>query len=96
MVTANTFPHGRCPLRAVPVQHCAWDPKQLSNFTFLMAGQGAPVRASMMLGDAGYARDQLRLACTFDDVSLQALAVEMLAAFTYGTSVAVSGSPWPQ
>ena len=51
---------GRCPFRAVPFQHCYWNPELLSSFSFLMAGHGSPVRASMMLGDPNYAREQLR------------------------------------
>lgn len=73
---------GRCPFRAVPFQQCYWNPELLSSFSFLMAGHGAPVRASMMLGDPGYAREQLRLACTFDDHLLQQVAVEMLNSFS--------------
>ncbi len=66
-----------------PSRLCYWDPELLSSFTFLMAGHGTPVCASMMLGDAEYAREQLRLACTLDDHALQQTAVEMLSGFTH-------------
>ena len=55
-----------------------WSPDALSSFTLLMSGHGVPVCASMMLGDPVYARDHLRLACTFDDAMLQQVAVEMM------------------
>ena len=58
-----------------------WEPELLSSFTFLMAGHGSPVCASMMIGDPEYARGQLRLACTYDDQALQQIAVEMLSSF---------------
>jgi hypothetical protein len=66
-----------------PSRLCYWNPELLSSFTFLMAGHGSPVCASMMLGDAEYAREQLRLACTLDDRTLQQIAVEMLSGFTH-------------
>ena len=65
-----------------PVPGTYWSAMQLSSFTFLMSGHGLPVCASMMLGDTAYAREQLRLACTFDDHALQLLAVGMLTHFT--------------
>ncbi len=66
-----------------PSRLCYWNPESLSSFTFLMAGHGSPVCASMMLGDAEYATEQLRLACTLDDRVLQQIAVEMLSGFTH-------------
>jgi hypothetical protein len=66
-----------------PSRRCYWDPEMLSSFTFLMAGHGSPVCASMMLGDAEYAREQLRLACTLDDRMLQQVAVQMLSGFSH-------------
>ncbi len=72
-----------------------WDPGLLSSFSFLMAGHGSAVCASMMLGDAGYARMQLRLACTFDDEELQHLAVAMLRSSTGDAPVASATAQWP-
>ena len=73
----------RIRLDGSPSHQGYWDPELLSSFTFLMAGHGSPVCASMMLGDTGYARLQLRLACTFDDEELQHLAVAMLRSSTH-------------
>ena len=67
----NTF-------RRFPPSRFNWSPELLPSFTFLMSGHGVPVCASMMVGDAAYAREQLRLACTFEDQVLQQLAVAML------------------
>lgn len=60
-----------------------WSVDLLASFTFLMSGHGVPVCASMMLGDAEYARERLRLACTLDDHPLQQLALEMLGALSH-------------
>lgn len=76
-------------------QQAYWDAGLLSSFTFLMAGHGSPVCASMMLGDAGYARMQLRLACTFEDEELQHLAVAMLRSSIHEAPVAPATVQWP-
>lgn len=65
-----------------PVVLTSWSSGQLAMFTFLMSGHGLPVCASVMVGSTDYARQQLRLACTFDDQVLQQLAVGMLRHFT--------------
>ena len=70
-------------MKNMPVRRCYWNPDLLASFTLLMSGHGAPVCASMMLGDADYAREQLRLACTLDDRMLQQTAVEMLGGLTH-------------
>ena len=80
---------------ASPSQQGYWHPGLLSSFTFLMAEHGTPVCASMMLGDATYARSQLRLACTFDDEELQHLAVAMLRSSTHDAPVTAASVQWP-
>lgn len=84
MTTTSASLNGSSPpLCANPLHQCDWKPEWLSSFTFLMSGHGCPIRASMMLGDAAYARKQLRLACTFDDPVLQQLAVQMLGPLSH-------------
>ncbi len=65
------------------LRRCYWNPELLSSFTFLMSGHGRPVCASMMLGDADYAREQLRRACTLDHHALQQIAAQMLGSLTH-------------
>jgi hypothetical protein len=77
---------------SVPAYH--WNVDLLSSFTFLMSGHGVPVCASMMLGDPEYAREQLRLACTFDDGALQQLAVEMLSAVAHLNPARQAAAAW--
>lgn len=79
MVFASAPVITRRSLPGLPSTACYWIPDLLSSFTFLMSGHATPINASMMLGDTAYARDQLRLACTFDDRGLQQVAVEMLS-----------------
>lgn len=64
-------------LQAVPVPACYWHPEQLDAFTLQMSAHGLCISASMMLGDRGYAREQLRHAHTLDDGPLRELALEM-------------------
>ena len=59
---------------------CYGNAESLPTFARLMSGQGRSICASMMLSDPGYARTQLRLACTLDNQALQQLAVKMLSA----------------
>ena len=80
-------------IEAEPSRLGYWNPELLSSFTFLMSGHGSPVCASMMLGDADYARVQLRLACTLNDQMLQQVAVEMLSAVTH---LATNRNRWVQ
>lgn len=80
---ASTIINPLDTVKTGPSRLCYWDPAVLSSFTFLMSGHGSPVCASMMLGDAEYARERLRLACTLDDRELQQIAVEMLGGFTH-------------
>lgn len=70
-----------------------WSVDLLASFTFLMSGHGVPVCASMMLGDAEYARDRLRRACTLDDHALQQLALEMMGALSH-LNPARGGQQW--
>ena len=81
----QTTAHGtprKIPQHAPPRAYC-WDADVLSSFTSLMSAHGSPVCASLMLGDAEYARGQLRLACTLDHRVLQQIAVQMLGGFTH-------------
>lgn len=71
---------------AAPVHY--WPVDTLHAFTLQMAARGHCVSASMMLGDACYAREQLRHAQCLGDKALHALASE-LADFFMATATQV-------
>lgn len=55
--------------------------EQLDRFALLMAGHGRCVRTSMMLGDRGYAMEQLAAADGLGDAELASIAGELAEYF---------------
>lgn len=68
--------------------------QRLSRFAFLMAAHRMPVSVSMMAGDTGYLRQQLRLACTTDDDALQQLATAILRELAGERSIRQANDLW--
>lgn len=60
----------------------------LDDFALLMAGHGRCVSTSMMLGDRGYAMEQLARARAMHDLQLQVLAARLSAYFDNKRSAA--------
>lgn len=60
-----------------------WPQHELDSFILKMAGHGRAVHAAMMLGDPGYARQQLAAAASMGCPQLQALSVRLSAYFEH-------------
>ena len=80
---ATVSPRHQQSRQQMPARY--WNPELLHAFTLHMAGHGLCVSESMMLGDAAYARANLRHACAMDDQTLQQLAMEMLCTLGHDT-----------
>ena len=69
--------------RAPRCHSAYWPQHELDSFILKMAGHGRAVHAAMMLGDAGYARQQLAAAAEIDCPQLRALSVRLSAYFEH-------------
>ena len=71
------------PWRAQRCHSAYWPQHELDSFILKMAGHGRAVHAAMMLGDAGYARQQLAAAASIGCPQLRALSVRLSAYFEH-------------
>lgn len=71
------------PWRAERCHSAYWPQHELDTFILKMAGNGRAVHAAMMLGDVGYARQQLAAAAEIDCPQLRALSVRLSAYFDH-------------
>ncbi|MEG1770387.1 MAG: hypothetical protein RR311_18070 [Comamonas sp.] len=69
--------------RVEPCHSAYWPQHELDSFILKMAGHGRAVHAAMMLGDAGYARQQLAAAADIGCPQLRALSVRLSAYFEH-------------